>query len=182
MTTVTEKNTKADILEAYNLLSIEHATLQQTVVDVALAKAKRHGWCDVVKQSLKDMGLGHLLPPVYIVQEKRTDRGRYGNGDEYDNEKAARSAAKESRKYAVQSARWDHDREHNNYRSVDNSERLHFTIDANTNIDQIKTTVDEAFNRAKATVKPKAPKFEAPKYPIYRVVRKDSDGTVTVLD
>lgn len=43
---------------------------KQKVVDVALRYARRHSWCDVVKQALREADLGDFLPLEYVLQRK----------------------------------------------------------------------------------------------------------------
>lgn len=66
------------------------------VVSVALDEAKTHGCCDTVTEILRDkLGLGDVMPPVYVVQERGKGERTWRDYDEFDDVEDALHDAKE---------------------------------------------------------------------------------------
>lgn len=48
---------------------------KEKVVEVALAAAEEHDWCSVIDELLeKELGLGDLLPPEYVIEQLSSKR------------------------------------------------------------------------------------------------------------
>lgn len=157
--TATTKTPKAELLANYN-------ALRQRVVDVAMEYANDYSWCDQVRDAIKEIGLGHLLPPQYIVQFKRDSRtGWIDWMDDIPNLEDAVQEAEEFVESRANSARHTPA-----YKFFDQVE-----IRPNTDLNKVFEKMKKVQEGLKPPAKPPAP----PKYPKYRVVKRtDKDEVV----
>lgn len=137
---------------------------QALTVKVALDAAERNGWCDEVKNILKDeLGLGHLLPPEYRIDRLATGRktDKWREWDHYDNAPDAKDAAVQARTFAIMPDPYGSNRKY---------EYVNVLVQEGTNleatVERAKREIEAAFKKYSATKKP----AKVPEYPKFRVV------------
>lgn len=82
--TVTSRTTRAELLDALQKQEKAHQAFRKTVVREAQKAAGIHGWCSVVTDTLRQIGLGDLLPAQYVVQIKKTSRSKWRDDDNWE--------------------------------------------------------------------------------------------------